>query len=231
MSGAGSAAPAKEAIKNQQETGRGKFQDFGVDFTINSADGEPKIINECTPPKYEVNEDRVILYSDRVQDKSLGDLQMANGWVPSHELHEKMFSGIKNRSVVSNAEFLPTTLGNSLHPRQGVKLGQADFGNINHGDIMKELAQEPPEGDKIEVELNPLTVEISVRQKEKTDANVEELRKELSIPPEKVPENTDKKPVVYNYESVEATVTPRIIIRNHGQVTAHKAANRMEVSQ
>lgn len=212
-----------EAIRKNPSLGKRRFSDVGIKFHI-SDDIETDLVDDCAHPAYDVVEDRVIFYTQVVGDGALSRLETENSWVAGNSLR----SLPANSLPLMSGGYLPTMLGDALHPRQGllvedsfsppapqvVEAGQEVIVRTDHD------SERVSPGETGSLKLDSMTVQ--VRQYE---------RQPVEKPVETVPGKTVESPAKYVPTSVEATVTPTVTVRNHGELFVHKAANRMEVSK
>lgn len=211
------------AIENGPGEGTVRFGDVGVAYRL-EADDDLRRADDCVHPQYDVVDDRVVFYTDALTDDHLSVVRSAGDVV----------AGRQPRSVpaddvgLMDAGFLPTTLGDALHPRRGVVVAGSHSPPAPRvrraGDDLVVRTRGPAvrvaPGETATVDLDATAVEARTFERRPTEGTSE-----------KVPGKTVESGATYVPTTETVAATPTLTVRNHGKLTLHTAANRMEAGR
>lgn len=224
--GAGATIVAGEglALDDSSSVGTLQFADVGVEYTI-EGDVRPPRADDCVHPQYDVVDgEEVVFYTEAMKEPWLDRVRGANDVV----------AGLRPNAVPANEVplmengFLPTTLGEGLHPRRGV--------------IVKETHSPPAPrvvraGDKLVVRTRGPAVKVAPGEERTVELETREVaarryeRQPTEGTSEKVPGKTIENGAKYVATTEPLDATPTLTVRNHGEVTVHEAVDRAEASR
>lgn len=199
--------------------GKIQFSNVGLRYRIED-DTEPEYVHDCAPSRWDMLDGELVFYTHYLSSAEASRLAAGQAIVSAKTVHDLPV----NQVTVAKEAHLPTTLGDGLKAQQGVLFDSSyslptprivtagmDI-SVEAGQASQRITQ----GEEAVVELDTTTVGLRKFEAQPTADGT-------------TGEENDQG-VTYEQKVVETTVTPELIVRNHGETAFYTVNDRLEVN-